>query len=72
MEIDLAQLKHLLDNRPDKIEKAVEGTGYRPKTVLGVGTFLLDNHGDIDLLTAKQRVTFERFLRPLLESSTGK
>lgn len=67
MDIDLGQLSHLINKRPDKIEKAVAGTGYRPKTVLGVGIFLLDNYGDIDLLTAKQLVTFEKFLRPLLE-----
>ena len=35
--------------------------------MIGVGTFLLDNEGDVDLLTAKQQVTFERFLQPLLE-----
>ena len=68
MNIDLKQLKTLIHHRPDKIEKAVAGSGFLPKTVIGVGTFLLDNHGDFDLLTAKQQVTFERFLKPLLES----
>ena len=67
MEIDLRQLNHLISKRVDKIEKCVAGTGYLPKTVIGVGTFLLDNQGDIDLLTAKQKVTFDRFLKPLLE-----
>lgn len=68
MHIDLNQLNKLINHRPDKIEQAVAGTGYLPKTVLGVGTFLLDNLGDLDLLTAKQRVTFEKFLQPLLEN----
>ena len=67
MEIDLKRLNHLISKRVDKIEKCVAGTGYLPKTVIGVGTFLLDNQGDIDLLTAKQKVTFDRFLKPLLE-----
>jgi hypothetical protein len=68
MEVDLNRLSHLLNKRTDRIERRVSGTGYLPRTVIGVGTFLLDNQGDIDLLTAKQRVTFDRFLRPLLES----
>jgi len=69
MELDLRALSHLINNRPDRIEEIVAGTGYLPRTVIGVGTFLLDNEGNIDLLTAKQQVTFEKFLKPLLESS---
>ena len=68
MELDLNILSHLITKRIDKIEQIVLGTGYLPKTVIGVGTFLLDNEGDIDLLTAKQKVTFDRFLKPLLET----
>lgn len=67
MEIDLDQLKTLINQQTDVIEQVVAGTGYLPRTVIGVGTFLLDNEGDVDLLTAKQQVTFERFLKPLLE-----
>ena len=67
MDIDLDLLKSLVTKHTDEIEKLVAGTGYLPKTVIGVGTFLLDNDGDVDLLTAKQRVTFEKFLEPLLE-----
>lgn len=67
MEINLTKLHHLITKRTDKIEKIVEGTGYLPRTVIGVGTFLLDNDGDVDLLTAKQQVTFEKFLKPLLD-----
>jgi len=66
LNIDKSKLKSLITNRVDEIEKAVAGTGYLPKTVIGVGTFLLDNHCDLDLLTAKQLVTFERFIKPLL------
>lgn len=68
MEIDLEQLRNLIYRRTDEIEKIVAGTGYLPKTVIGVGTFLLDNHGDLDLLTSKQQTTFEKFIKPLLES----
>lgn len=67
MEIDLDLLTALITKRTDEIEKIVAGTGYLPRTVIGVGTFLLDNDGDLNLLTAKQRVTFEKFLKPLLE-----
>jgi len=67
MEIDLDQLQHLISKRTDLIEQIVGDSGYLPRTVIGVGTFLLDNGGDIDLLTSKQRVTFDRFLKPLLE-----
>ena len=67
MELDLNVLRNLISKRRDEIEKGVEGTGYLAKTVIGVGTFLLDNEGDIDLLSSKQRATFERFLKPLLE-----
>jgi len=66
MEINFEKLSKLINKRPDKIEKIVAGSGYLPKTVIGVGTFLLDNEGDIDLLTANQKVTFDRFLKPLL------
>jgi hypothetical protein len=67
MEIDLHQLRILIGKRKDEIERSVAGTGYLARTVIGVGTFLLDNEGNVDLLSAKQLVTFERFLKPLLE-----
>lgn len=66
MEIDLKELRNLITKRSDEIKQLVAGSGYLPKTVIGVATFLLDNDGDVDLLTAKQLVTFERFLQPLL------
>ncbi|KIH77315.1 hypothetical protein SAMN05660860_02080 [Geoalkalibacter ferrihydriticus] len=71
MEIDLDLLKSLITKHTDEIEQIVAGTGYLPRTVIGVGTFLLDNDGDVDLLTAKQRVTFDKFLKPLLEKHSG-
>ena len=67
MDIDLNVLRHLLLKRSNEIEVMVAGTGYLVRTVVGVGTYLLDNQGDTDLLTAKQQVTFEKFLKPLLE-----
>lgn len=69
MNVDLKQLKNLISKRGDEIEKSVAGTGYLVKTVVGVGTFLLDNEGDIDLMTAKQKVIFEKFLLPLLNKT---
>ncbi len=69
MDIDLRVLKNLIHKRTEEIEMIVAGTGYLPRTVIGVGTFLLDHDGDIDLLTDKQKVTFEKFLKPLLEKS---
>ncbi|WP_020674759.1 hypothetical protein [Geopsychrobacter electrodiphilus] len=72
MEIDLTQLSHLIYKRTDKIEAIVAGSGYLPRTVIGVGTYLLDNEGNLDLLTAKQQVTFEKFLKPLLEAAASK
>ena len=70
MEIDLNALDYLIRNRSDEIEQIVAGTGYLPKTVIGVGTYLLDRDGDLDLLMPKQLVTFERFIKPLLEASS--
>jgi hypothetical protein len=67
MNVDLNLLKNLITKRVDEIEKSVAGTGYLTKTVIGVGTFLLDNDGDYDLLTAKQKVIFEKFIKPRLE-----
>jgi len=67
MDVDLKLLKNLLSKRGDEIEEIVAGTGYLVKTVSGVGTFLLDNEGDYDLLTAKQKVVYEKFLKPLLD-----
>ena len=66
MELDLHQLRTLISKRKYEIERCVEGTGYLAKTVIGVGIFLLDNEGNLDLLSAKQLATFERFLKPLL------
>ena len=66
MNLDLDKLRKLINKRTDEIEISVAGSGYLPRTVIGVATFLLDNEGNIDLLTAKQQVTFERFLKPLL------
>lgn len=65
---DLKPLRKLLSKRTDEIEKSVAGTGYLARTVIGVGTFLLDNEGDVELLSARQRATYERFLKPLLEN----
>ena len=67
MELDLHRLHNLISKHRDEIERSVAGTGYLAKTVIGVGTFLLDNEGDVDLLSAKQLATFEKFLKPLLE-----
>jgi len=67
MELDLRQLRKLISVHKDEIEQAVVGTGYLTRTVIGVATFLLDNEGDLDLLSAKQRATFDRFIAPLLE-----
>lgn len=67
MYIDLDKLNTLIHKRSDEIEKSVAGTGNLLRTVIGVGTYLLDNEGDLDLLSAKQKLTFERFLQPLLE-----
>ncbi len=69
LDIDIKQLSILINHQTDKIEQAVAGTGFLPETVIGVGTFLLDNQGDFDLLTAIQHVTFARFLKPLLDAS---
>jgi hypothetical protein len=66
MNVDLDLLRKLIHKRGDEIEKSVAGTGYLAKTVIGVGTFLLDNEGSVDLLSAKQRVTFDKFIQPLL------
>lgn len=67
MEISLDALRTLVSKRRDEIEESVEGTGYKAKTVLGVATFLLDNVGDLELLSVNQRATFDRFIKPLLE-----
>jgi hypothetical protein len=67
MDINMGQLKNLISRRADEVAQIVEGTGYLPRTVLGVATFLLDNDGDYDLLTDKQKATFDKFIKPLLE-----
>jgi len=67
MDVNLKTLKNLLSKRSNEIEEIIAGTGYLAKTVIGVGTFLLDNEGNLDLLTAKQKVVFEKFLKPLLD-----
>jgi hypothetical protein len=72
MKVDLPLLKKLIATRTDEIEGSVAGTGYLARTVIGVATFLYDNEGETDLLTAKQQATFERFLAPLLAQRPGK
>lgn len=67
MNVDLNLMRNLISKRGDEIEKSVAGTGYLPKTVIGVGTFLLDNEGNYELLTANQKVVFDKFLKPLLD-----
>jgi hypothetical protein len=70
MNVDIKKMKALLSKRGDEIEMSVAGTGYLAKTVIGIGTFLVDNEGDYDLLTAKQQVIFDKFLKPLLDQPT--
>jgi len=67
MNVDLNLMRNLISKRGEEIEKSVAGTGYLAKTVIGVGTFLLDNEGDYELLTANQKVVFDKFLKPLLD-----
>lgn len=67
MDSDLRQLRNLISTRKEEIEQAVAGTGYLPRTVLGVATFLLDNEGNLELLSSRQRTTFDRFIQPLLD-----
>jgi len=67
MNVDPILLKNLLSKRRDEIEKIVAGTGYLARTVIGVGTFLVDNEGNLDLLSSKQRATFDKFILPLLD-----
>lgn len=69
MEVDLKQLRNVLSKRTRELEQNIAGTGYLLKTVVGVGTFILDNEGNLDLLTANQRATFEKFIQPLLNGS---
>lgn len=69
MDVDLHLLRTLINKRTDEIEQSVAGTGYLARTVIGVATYLLDNEGDLDLLTAKQRATFDKFLAPLLQKA---
>lgn len=68
MHVDLNKLSTLIHKRADEIEKSVAGTGYLARTVMGVCTYLMDNEGDVELLSAKQKLTFERFIRPLLDT----
>ncbi len=65
--MDIEQLKYLTTSGLHLLDKAAEGSEYLPKTVRGVATFLLDNEGDIDLLTSKQRATYDRFIKPLMD-----
>lgn len=67
MVIEQRKLRNLISKQRDEIERSVEGTGYLSRTVIGVGTFLLDNEGNVDLLSSKQLVIFDKFLMPLLE-----
>lgn len=68
MHVDLDKLNTLIHKRADEIEKIVAGTGYLPRTVIGVCTYLHDNEGDVDLLSVRQKLTFDRFILPLLNA----
>jgi hypothetical protein len=71
MELDLQQLRNLISKRREEIEKSVEKSGIHAKNVIGVATFLLDNEGNVDLLSAKQQDIFEKYLKPLLAKSAN-
>lgn len=66
MNIDLDLLAYLAGKGVRHLEESVAGTSYLPRTVRGVGLFLLDRDGNLGVLTAKQQVTYEKFLKPLL------
>ena len=68
MHVDVNKLSTLIHKRSDEIDRCVAGTGYLARTVTGVCTYLIDNEGDLDLLSAKQKLTFDRFIRPLLDT----
>lgn len=68
MHVDLHKLNTLIHKRANEIEKSVAGTGYLVRTVLGVCTYLMDNEGDVELLSSKQKLTYERFIKPLLDA----
>ena len=66
MNPDLKLLQYLATKGSHYLEEAVAGTSYLPRTVIGVATHLCDLEGEVDLLTAKQLVTYEKFIKPLL------
>ncbi len=66
MEPDLNLLEYLTGKGVQHIEEAVKGAQHLPKTVVGVAIHLLDMDGNVDLLTSKQQLTYEKFLKPLL------
>lgn len=68
MYVDLDKLQTLIHKRAHEIERCIDGTGYLARTVIGVCTYLIDNEGNLDLLSAKQKLTFERFIQPLLDT----
>jgi hypothetical protein len=65
-DIDRSLLAYLIGKGSRHIEAAVKGNQILPKTVVGVGTYILDIEGDIDLLTARQQKIYATFLKPLL------
>ncbi len=66
MEPDLNLLEYLTSKGVHHIEEAVKGAQHLPKTVVGVATHLLDMDGVVGLLTSKQQLTYEKFIKPLM------
>ncbi|MBH3412974.1 hypothetical protein [Pseudomonas putida] len=64
--MNLAALRHLVENEPEIIEANVP-RGTDSDATLGVAKFIVANDANLERLSANQRYHFESFILPLIQ-----
>ncbi|AJO77494.1 hypothetical protein [Pseudomonas sp. MRSN 12121] len=65
--MNLAALRHIVENNPELIEENVPERGNSAATI-GVAKLLVGNNGNVAALSENQRYHYETYIRPLVES----
>lgn len=65
--MNIAALRHIVENAPELIEENVPAKGNFDATI-GVAKLLIGNNGKVNELSEKQSYHYDNYIRPLIEN----
>ncbi|MBI9092452.1 MAG: hypothetical protein JEZ12_24815 [Desulfobacterium sp.] len=63
--MDLDVLQYVIDNEHEHLIEAVESSGSKMETAVGVGKLLLANNGDLNVLKGRQNYVYKTCIEPV-------